>query len=822
MSRRGAPAFGRLAAKFEPGPLWPAGGLFARLIHDFMKRFYDWASVPAFVALALTSLVQAQTNLPQRGPFWSGTVMRAKGEPAAAKGLAITVGSEHRSFMLYDLDTMRVATAWSGEFMEFGNTLTKIEWPPPPTVKGTIAFSTLRGPGWADAQGHFVDPRPQGQGPLPKSWAHYEGLYVYDEKVVLKYSVGGVNLLEMPGVAATPGQTIFTRTIQFQQGSKSTALVLASGVVPGAHFKGMVGGRKSGSIAIPMADGRSLFVAVTGLRRPAQISSTEDGLVILTLTHVGANDPFVVAISSAGTGGGPVEIPVLKPTDLRKLIKGGRSHWGEPIETQGRKGSDDGPYVVDTLTEPFPNRFNVSTFFGGFDFLPDGRAAICTFHGDVWLVSGMDDPALKLRWKRYATGLFQPLGLKVVKGEIYVAGRDQITRLKDLNGDGEADLYENFNNDTVVTPNYHEFVLDLHTDSKGNFYYAKGAPWEPQVTSPHQGTILKVTPDGKKMEIFATGLRAPNGMTVGPDDTVLVGDNQGHWMPSSKLNLVKSGAFMGMVPAAHRTLTLRYPDGREIKVDPSDPEARQQYQLKGWDAAMPIPSQYDEPICWIPMRWDNSSGGQVYVTSDKWGPWKGAPLFMSYGKCLLYGVLMDQVEGVTQAAMVPFGLKFNSGIMRGRFNSRDGQLYLCGLKGWQNSATRDGGFYRVRYTGKPVSMVTRAHAAQNGFNLTFGTALDAKAAEDPQNYAVELWNYRYSGAYGSPEMSVKNPGKTTHDKLEVKGAHLGKDGKTVFLEVEGLQPADQFSVKYSLKASSGTEMNSEVIGTIHKLGQMVN
>ena len=60
--------------------------------------------------------------------------------------------------------------------------------------------------------------------------------------------------------------------------------------------------------------------------------------------------------------------------------------------------------------------------------------------------------------------MFQPLGLKVVKGDIYVAGRDQITRLKDLNRDGEADFYENFNNDTVVTPKYHEFVLDLQRE----------------------------------------------------------------------------------------------------------------------------------------------------------------------------------------------------------------------------------------------------------------------------------------------------------------------------------------------------------------------
>jgi hypothetical protein len=218
------------------------------------------------------------------------------------------------------------------------------------------------------------------------------------------------------------------------------------------------------------------------------------------------------------------------------------------------------------------------------------------------------------------------------------------------------------------------------------------------------------------------------------------------------------------------------------------------------------------------MRWDNSSGGQVYVTSDKWGPWKGAPLFMSYGKCLLYGVMTEKVGDTTQAALVPFSLKFASGVMRGRFSTKDGQLYLAGLKGWQNAASRDGGFYRVRYTGKPVTMPVKTRTGKNGIQLTFATELDAKTAEDVQSYAVELWNYKYSGAYGSPEFSVKTPGKQGHDKLEVKSAKLSADKKTLLLEVDGLEVANQYSVKYSLTAANGAEVRSEVIGTIHKLG----
>jgi len=736
-----------------------------------MKSSAFWSLVAAAALPLLPSglVAQAPATGPVRGPFWSGTVMRGKGVAAAMKGLAINLGDDRRSHVVYDLDTLRLSVAWTGEFLEFGNTLTKIEWPPPPSVKGTnIVFETAMGPGWAGPGGDLRDGRKDHQGPLPKDWAHYEGLSLHGEQVVLKYTVGGVEVLESPSLGGTADQPVIVRTIQPIGTLRGGQVVIAS--APAGMVANATGNH--GLVLRDDAKGTSLAVAVDpDVQGALQV---RDGQVVLTLAKVRAGSSFRIAITPGGT------LPPLagKAADLRALTRGGPARWTETVVTQGRlnTGGGDGSYVVDTITEPFPNPYRVSTFLGGFDFLPDGRAAVCTFHGDVWIVSGIDDTLEKLTWKRFATGLFQPLGLKVVKGDIYVAGRDQITRLKDLNKDGEADLYENFNNDTVVTPNYHEFVLDLHTDSKGNFYYAKGAPWEPSVSSPHQGTILKVSPDGKKLEVFATGLRAPNGMTVGPDDTVLVGDNQGHWMPSSKLNLVRPGSFLGMVPAAQRELTLKYPDGREIRVNPSDPEARKANKLKGWDSSMPVPT--------------------------------------------VYGVGMDTVGGVTQASLVPFGLKFQSGIMRGRFHPKDGQLYLAGLKGWQNAATRDGGFYRVRYTGKPVRSALKAHAARNGLQLTFSTPLKPEAAADVANYSVELWNYRYSGGYGSPELSVKT-GKDGHDKLEVKSATLSPDGRSVFLAIDGLTKADQYSVKYTLNAADGTEVRSEIIGTIHRLGPAI-
>ena len=770
--------------------------------------------VAAAVVLVSPFAAHAADAEPVRGPFWSGTIMKKgrAGESLANKGLAVYVGADKKSYMVYDLDTLRFAGGWTGEFVEWGNTLTKIEWPQPPKVKGDVSVGTDNGPGWADATGSFADNRDRKQGPLPKNWAHYKGSYVHDGHAVLNYSVGDAEVLEHPSAVAADGRTVFSRTLQFTKAAKNVRILVASS--KGAAARANVPGD-----TLTIADGtNSISLKVEGADK--QLWDIENGQVSLKLDKVSKNAVIRISLVSGDATAFAKLTPALK--DLRPWTKGGSTQWAQTVTTQGKLGTEEGPYQVDTITEPFENPYGAKLYWSGFDFLPDGRAVVTAYHGDVWIVSGIDAKMDKLVWKRFATGLFQPLGVKVQKGEIYVAGRDQITRLKDLNGDGEADLYENFNNDTVVTPNYHEFVLDLHTDSKGNFYFAKGSPWEPLVTSPSQGSLFKVSADGSKLEVVATGLRAPNGMTVGPKDQILVGDNQGHWMPSSKMNLVKPGGFYGMVPAAQRELTLKYPDGREIKANPSNPDDRAKYGLKGWDNQMPIPTSYDQPVCWVPMRWDNSSGGQVYVTSKTWGPWNGSPLFMSYGKCLLYGVMMDNVDGVDQAAMVPFGLKFASGIMRGRFNEKDGQLYLAGLKGWQNAASREGGFYRVRHTGKPARTPVKTHVAANGIEITFSDALDAKSAADAANYGVELWNYRYTGGYGSPEVSVKTPAKTGHDTLEVKSAKLSSDKKTLFLEVAGLEPANQFSVKYSITAADGAEMKSEIIGTIHKLGKAKN
>ncbi len=787
----------------------------------------------AFCALLLSVLVSqslraAAPDGVDRGPTFSGTI-RAKFPEGntTMKGVVVALGKETNAFICYDTDLMRVSVAWTGDYLKFGNYMKEIVHPQPPEVSGKAVFGTKPGPGWAKA-GILKDPRPEGQGPLPADWAKHRGVYLHERNVVFSYSVGKSDVLEMPGLETFNGQQLFTRTIQATKSEGQKILVCnslpdsAQGTATGERatlvFDGLGTAEAPSSLGIALIGAPDATLEASKGEVVVRLSGKEKGAFQIVLWSGAAADAakFRFALARLKMS---IDVALKVSTDLRTMIKGGPARWTEPVVTKGSLATSggDGPYVVDVLTEPVPNPWKMNTFIGGFDFFPDGRAAVCTFHGDVWIVSGIDDNLEKLTWRRFATGMFQPLGVKVVSGKVYVTGRDQITRLHDLNGDGEADFYENFNNETVVTPNYHEFCLDLQTDKAGNFYYAKGSPWSPDVKSPHQGTMLKVSKDGSKLEVFASGLRAPNGMGMGPNDELTVSDNQGHWMPASKLNLVKKGGFYGMTPAAQKELTL-VRDGTNLVVNPSDAKLRAALRIPSADGKAPIPTTYDQPIAWLPMNMDNSSGGQVWATTSKWGPLKNHMLFMSYGRGTLFHVMTEEVDGVTQAGMVKFPLKFQSGLMRGRVHPKDGQVYVSGLRGWQTDGTKEGGLYRVRYTGKPVHTPLELHALKDGLEIKFTGELDATSATDLASYAVEQWNYVYSGGYGSPEFSVTDAKQRKHDKVEIKSARLAKDKKTVLLEIAGFQPANQMKIKMSLKAADGTEINQEIYNTVHKLG----
>lgn len=476
--------------------------------------------------------------------------------------------------------------------------------------------------------------------------------------------------------------------------------------------------------------------------------------------------------------------------DLEAKTHGGPARWTEVLTTDAIVGDSDGPFEVDVLTRPTDNPWFCRMRLTGFDFTADGKSAIVsTWDGSIWKVSGFSLPrdsnearrarSIPIEWRRIASGLFQPLGVKIVGGEIYVTCRDQICILHDQNGDGEIDWYECFNSDHQVTEHFHEFAMGLQVDAQGNFYYAKSARHAKPALVPHHGTLLRVSKDGSRTEIVATGFRAANGVCINPDGSFIVTDQEGHWNPKNRINYVKRGGFYGNMYGYH---------------DVTDTS----------DAAM------EQPLVWITNAFDRSPGELLWVDSEKWGPLNGRLLNLSYGYGQVFIVPHEDVDGQMQGGMCAFPLeRFPTGVMRGRFHPHDGQLYLAGMFAWAGSQTQPGGLYRLRYSGKPVHLPTELRATKSGMTIRFSGDLDAASASTASNYRVKVWSLERTKSYGSKHYD--------EHAIDVTSAALDTDRRTVHLKIPAIAPTWCMEIRYELRSAAGKRIDGRIHNTIHKL-----
>ncbi len=696
-------------------------------------------------------------------------------EHTALKGLALRLGEDGKHAIAYDTELARVVGGWSGKFVTEMNLMSRGEYP---SALGSVYFSTDDDlAGLAVGENAAKLTQRQGYGHLGAG--HYR-LASFQPKGdgVLTFTVVGTadRVSETPRVVDSNEAQVIVRALTAETATGVTVLL---GRVKDADRIGVRGPGRRESLS-----GWEVY------RIPAGKQQVE-----IAYAPVGAAHPT----------GWPEETGPKPFADFSR----------QQVVTQGELSTKTGePYVTDRIKLPEANAWKAPLYVSGVDFFADGRVAICTFHGDVWIGSGIDAKLEQVTWERFATGLYHPLGLKVVDGVIHVTCRDGLWKLlPGPGGRGSAQNYTVFNADIQVTKNFHEFVFDLQSDAAGNFYFAKAGPVKKggrgfDDLCEHHGSLFKVTPDGTTLSVVATGFRAPNGLGLSPTGQLTSGDNEGTWTPVCRLNWIKPGGFYGVPPLAHR------------QAEPTD---------------------YDRPLCWMPKDVDNSSGGQVWVTSDQWGPWKGRLLHLSYGMCSLYGVLPQEVafrgQPQMQGGLTRFNVNFDSGAMRARFNPKDGQLYVVGLRGWQTTAVKNGCLQRVRYTGEKVRTPLDLKVSAGRVEVRFGEPLDAAVAKDPGSWNVEIWNYLWSAAYGSPDLStqvksvpaaeVGKDGKpefskeqmaqANHDLLKVSRVELSADGRTVTLYLDDLAPCMQMSLKYNLRSADGVEVSGRIVNTVHAL-----
>ena len=157
------------------------------------------------------------------------------------------------------------------------------------------------------------------------------------------------------------------------------------------------------------------------------------------------------------------------------------------------------------------------------------------------------------------------------------------------------------------------------------------------------------------------------------------------------------------------------------------------------------------PLVWIDQKYDRSPAELLWAESDRWGPLSGKLLSFSYGYGLIFLVMPHSVEGIHQAGIVELSLPaFPNGIMRGRMNPLDGQLYVVGMSAWATSQMmQTGGLYRIRYTGETVRMPVSLRMLEGAIELTFATSLQERTATRADSYEVNTWQLLRSRHYGS-------------------------------------------------------------------------
>lgn len=460
---------------------------------------------------------------------------------------------------------------------------------------------------------------------------------------------------------------------------------------------------------------------------------------------------------------------VTAPGEEKSLIgltKGGPPQWPQWLETKGETGTQT-PFATDRLTIPFENPYGTLFFITAHDFFSDGTAALATMTGEVWLVKGIDAKLERLQWKRFATGLHQPLGLKVVADKIFVLGRDQITCLHDLNNDDEADFYECITKVMETSPGGHDYIVGLERDAEGRWYFASG----------NEG-VCRINP-GDQLEVLATGLRNPNGLGLSPDGRFLTTSVQeGDWTPATSLCQIELGKNEG----AH------------------------------FGAGGPKDGGPPEPVLmYLPRGEDNSGSSEAFISGKAWASLQGDGnlVHLSSGGGSAWLVMRQEVKGLWQGAAVRISGNFDSGPQSARFNPNDGHLYVNGMQGWGSYTPKDGAFQRVRFTGGEEPVPVGFEARDNGVLVRFNTGVKEV---DPSATFAQCWNYHYSAAYGSPEYSLRYADTPGHDPLEIASVHLLEGGKALFLEIPQLRPASQVH----LRLSTGHDL----FMTVHRLGDV--
>ncbi len=438
-------------------------------------------------------------------------------------------------------------------------------------------------------------------------------------------------------------------------------------------------------------------------------------------------------------------------------------------QATGKSAAEDVYYHIKTL--PLPEGMVLEV--GGLALLPNGSLAVSTRRGEIWIVenpymTGTGQP----RYRLYASGLHEPLGLAYRDNAIYATQRGEITRMMDVDEDGRADVFE-----TVyawpLSGNYHEYSYGPVFRPDGTMLVTLNLAWVGKGASlvPWRGWTLEITPDGK-MTPFATGMRSPAGFFLTKEGDFFYSENQGDWVGSGRITHVERGDFVGNPEGLRWTSE----PGSPLKLTAEDvPDTGEPLfdVAKRVDALKP-------PAVWLPHGiLGISTSGILQDTVGTFGPFEGQFFVGDQGHSKIFRMALEKVDGVYQGAVFPFREGFASGVLRLAWGS-DGSMFVGQTsRGWDATGRAPYALQRLVWTGETPFEARTISARPDGFEIEFTRPADVVKAADPASYEVTSFTYKYHHEYGSPVIN--------QESLPVRHVQVSEDGLRARLVVDGLR-----------------------------------
>jgi len=428
--------------------------------------------------------------------------------------------------------------------------------------------------------------------------------------------------------------------------------------------------------------------------------------------------------------------------------------------------------IYPIVTVPIPKEIALEV--GGMTFLPNDELAVATRKGEVWIIT---NPYMKdgqqPKYRLFAHGMHEILGLNYIKGDIYLTQRAEITRLRDLDGDGEADEYRTMYS-WPLSGNYHEYAYGPILDKDGNMVVTLNVGWigYGASLSKWHGWMLKFTPDFK-LKPFATGFRSPAALALNGDGEIFYAENQGDWVGSGSITHVEEGDFVGN-PAG---LVWADEPGSPVKLHKKDiPDTGE----PKFEVAKRVPG-LKTPSVWIPhsIMGNSTSGILNYSDNGNMGPFKGQLFVGDQSQSNINRVFLEKVKGVYQGMVFPFRRGFSSGILRMNWGS-DGSMFVgMTSRGWSSTGKAEYGLQRLTWSGIMPFEVQTVKAQPDGFELEFTMPVDEKTARDAGAYKLSTFTYKYHHIYGSPVINQSG--------RNIKAVVVSADHKRVRLVLDSLK-----------------------------------